>query len=241
MHVPVKMKMWYHSEHSSFYQQGAVSKHVAILVVKLEVEGGGHTAMNSNSVKQYFIEHINDKVTVVWPLQNVNVNVRSLPMICARVLQRSSDVCTQMIYILGGFCYLWSEVKTCCFLIHSINDYACVLVRIRPGFGAVVMIDFSLFSVQVEIQITQHVIDTNYNAWQLTNSLNIVFSIMSCVHACWKLNSLDHFQVFLLSLLYIWISSWSHSFQKSIFTHVSHLLNLSSCNKKPVPEVNAFY
>ena len=26
--------------------------------------------MNSNSVKQYFIEHINDKVTVMWPLQN---------------------------------------------------------------------------------------------------------------------------------------------------------------------------
>lgn len=79
------------------------------------------------------------------------------------------------------------------------------------------MIDFSLFSVQIELQITQHVIDTNYNAWQLTNSLNIAFSIMSCVHACWKLNSLDHFQVFLLSLLYIWISSWSHSFQKSIY------------------------
>ena len=102
MHVSVKMKMWYLSEHSSFYQHGTVSKHVAILiftptVVKLEVEGGGHVAMNSNSVKQYFIEHINDKVTVVWPLQNVNVNVSSFPMICACVLQRSSDVSTKMI------------------------------------------------------------------------------------------------------------------------------------------------
>ena len=62
----------YLSEHSSFYQHGTVSKHVAIFiftptVVKLEVEGGGYTAMNSNPVKQNLIEHINDKVTVMWP------------------------------------------------------------------------------------------------------------------------------------------------------------------------------
>lgn len=57
----------------------------------------------------------------------------------------------------------------CLFLIHPFNDDTCVLVRIRPGFGAVVMIDFSLLSVQNEIQITQHVIDTIIMDDKLTN------------------------------------------------------------------------
>jgi len=131
----------------------------------------------------------------------------------------------------------WRQSVGMCFcLVHLINDYTGVLVRIWSGFWAVMMIDFPLCHAQFEKK------NCSWSEYYMLKQLAIRQKDGPQLHTVYThtRNKITHSTTFKCSCFVFFKSGSAGALAPIlfrslfIFTRVSHLLNLSSCNKETI-------